>query len=144
MAARKQWTNGACGAFSDFIVTLMNPKENNSFARMDATLSAETSSVRRRGLTRLAMGFAGSAAVAGVFNWLLPSLDLTVTPKGLMFAAIPGDYGLVGLMECITGISYRQWARRWDSLKGWQGGVLGLFVACLFFALMALVAAVVL
>ena len=69
-------------------------------------------------------------------------MGLEVTPKGLMLAAIPGAYGLVGLMEVATGISYGQWARKWDSMKGWQRGLLGLFIVCVFFALILGVVAI--
>jgi hypothetical protein len=42
--------------------------------------------------------------------------------------ALPGAYALSGLIEFATGVSFLEFARRWDELKGWQRGIFGTFI----------------
>ncbi len=42
--------------------------------------------------------------------------------------ALPGAYALSGLVEFVTGISFFEFAARWDELKGWQRGIFGTFI----------------
>lgn len=116
----------------------MNSEKDSLFPALDDRLGAETASVRKRGLVRFLTGAGATAAVICLVSWLLPKVDAQLTPYGLMSAAIPGGIGLTGLLESVTGIPYREWARRWDSLKGWQRGVLGTFIALAFFVLIGM------
>ena len=50
------------------------------------------------------------------------------TLHGLLPFAFLGGFALVGLLELITGVSFTQWAGKWDRLKGWQRGVLGTLI----------------
>lgn len=46
---------------------------------------------------------------------------------GMLIAfAAPGFLGLVGLLELVTGLPLMTLAGKWDDLKGWQRGVIGL------------------
>ncbi len=92
-----------------------------------------TTTIRNRGATKLLIGSLGVVVV-----WLLVYF---VRLKGFvpssLFAmiplAIPGVYALIGLLEVIAGVPFVEIATKWDSLAGWQRGLLGLFiVACAF------------
>jgi hypothetical protein len=49
--------------------------------------------------------------------------------------AIPGGFALAGLVQAITGVSFSTLAARWQSLAGWQRGIVGVLIAVLAFAL---------
>lgn len=68
-------------------------------------------------------------AVAVICTWVLPSFGYQFGPFGLAGAAVPGAIAFCGLVEVISGVPFRDLARRWDSLKGWQRGVLGTLIA---------------
>lgn len=55
-------------------------------------------------------------------------------PVKLIAVATPGAYALVGFLELATGIPFGKLAASWDSLKGWQRGVIGIVVAAAAFA----------
>ncbi len=42
----------------------------------------------------------------------------------------------MGLLEIITGISFKEMSGKWDNLKGWQRGILGTGVAILTFIIL--------
>jgi hypothetical protein len=42
--------------------------------------------------------------------------------------ALPGSYALSGVIEFVTGVSFLEFARRWDELKVWQRGIFGTFI----------------
>ncbi len=50
--------------------------------------------------------------------------------------AVPGAFTLMGLLEIITGISFKEMSGKWDNLKGWQRGILGTGVAILTFIIL--------
>lgn len=43
---------------------------------------------------------------------------------------------MIGLGQAGTGVPFRDLAARWDSLKGWQRGVLGITILAVFSALL--------
>ena len=90
--------------------------------------SAPKTSVRRKGLFRFVIGLAVFTVCLIVPLFLLPYLGHQLTPPGMIPFALPGAYALSGLIEFITGISFWEFARRWDELKGWQRGVFGTFI----------------
>jgi hypothetical protein len=49
--------------------------------------------------------------------------------------AIPGAFALAGAMQAITGVSFATIASNWQSLAGWQRGIIGLFIVMVAFAL---------
>jgi hypothetical protein len=65
--------------------------------------------------------FAISVAAVLAFT----KLGWNADPHFLALFAIPGGYALSGLLEVITGVSFMEFARRWDELAGWQRGVFG-------------------
>ena len=50
--------------------------------------------------------------------------------------ALPGAVALMGLLEIITGAPFRNISGKWDNLKGWQRGILGISVAILTFIIL--------
>jgi len=90
---------------------------------------------RRHGLLLLLGAGAGAVVIALAMTWLRES--------GLMLHgygwALPGAIALTGLLELVSGVPFSEWAQRWDSLAGWQRGVLGvLIVAAALAAILAL------
>jgi len=88
---------------------------------------------RRHGLLLL-LG-AGAVVMAWAVTWRRES--------GVMLHgygwALPGAIALTGLRELVSGVPFSEWAQRWDSLAGWQRGVLGvLIVAAALAAILAL------
>jgi hypothetical protein len=58
-------------------------------------------------------------------------------PFKMILIALPGAFGLAGLLELATGIRFQDISSAWDSLAGWQRGVLGtLIVIAAFFLMM--------
>jgi len=51
--------------------------------------------------------------------------------------AVPGAFALMGLLEIITGIPFKEMSGKWDNLKGWQRGILGTGVAILTFIILS-------
>ena len=93
--------------------------------------AAKQAVVRRKGLLRFLGGLAAFAIGLAFAMIMLPRWGLRLGPGGLATFAIPGAYALSGLVEIVTGISFMQFARRWDDLKGWQRGVFGTFIVLL-------------
>ena len=106
-----------------------------SLDELDVALRKRATGVRRRGLCLLLLGGVGMAGIVAVVVWVLPALEIELNPIGLAVFALPGAVGLVGLMEFISGVSFRDWSEKWDSLKGWQRGVLGLLIVIAAFSL---------
>ncbi|NIA00288.1 hypothetical protein [Massilia sp. CCM 8734] len=46
----------------------------------------------------------------------------------MMAVAVPGAFLLAGLIELVTGAPFQQVSTQWDSLQGWQRGVLGIVI----------------
>ncbi len=59
-----------------------------------------------------------------------------IGPAKAALMAIPGVFALMGLVESVTASKFGELAQKWDTLKGWQRGVLGTLVAMLALALM--------
>lgn len=90
-----------------------------------------TMSTRGKGAVNFLVGVAGTLAVWLLMLYLrrqgyVPSSLFTLIPL-----AIPGVYALNGLLEMIAGVPSAKIASQWDSLAGWQRGVLGLLVVAL-------------
>jgi len=92
-------------------------------------------SARQRGGAKLA---GSGLAFAGVFYAVLQHKSLGSShagPIALIAMGAPGAFALVGLFELVSGMPFTKAAEAWDSLEGWQRGVLGLMVVVLAFAL---------
>lgn len=59
----------------------------------------------------------------------------SIVKQEIIPLAVPGAYALIGLLEIITGTPFLEISKKWDSLAGWQRGILGIIVVILFFLL---------
>ena len=57
-------------------------------------------------------------------------------PIGIIAIGAPGAFVLVAMIELITGESITHLASKWDRLKGWERGVIGLAVVIAALALL--------
>lgn len=78
------------------------------------------------------MQFAVSGIAFGLLIWWFmmqraanPDLSLPGGPFGLLLMVVPGGFALAGLMQSITGVPFADLSNRWNSLKGWQRGLIG-------------------
>lgn len=82
--------------------------------------------------------FTGALLFAAVIT-LISNLNLEESPivKQLIIPlAVPGAYALMGLLEIITGVGFKEISGKWDGLAGRQRGLLGIIVAILSFVLL--------
>lgn len=87
---------------------------------------------RRQGIKKLLASGAGLFLVwlyARFFN----STSDTVSSFSSIGAATIAAYGLAGTIEIISGVPFTALASKWDSLKGWQRGILGTLIAIFAF-----------
>ncbi len=95
---------------------------------MNASESADRASIRRKGFLRFVVGFGVFAVGLTIPVFALPYFNHQLPPPGMIPFALPGAYALSGLVEFVTGISFFEFAARWDELKGWQRGIFGTFI----------------
>lgn len=91
--------------------------------------------VRSKGLLK----FLGGSLIFAVVLANLPRDAggiANVGPAKALLMAIPGVFALTGLVELVTASRLAELAKKWDSLKGWQRGILGTLVAMLALCLM--------
>ena len=83
--------------------------------------------VRRRSLWKIAVGAIALAIEVPVFiyleDWELPTFLNRIL---MLIAALPVGIGFAGLLELISGRPFVELAKHWDSLKGWQRGIIGI------------------
>jgi hypothetical protein len=95
---------------------------------------------RRHGLLLLL----GAGAVAVAIAMAMTSLHESGWNLHGYGWALPGAIALTGLLELVSGVPFSEWSQRWDSLAGWQRGVLGVLIVAAalvgIFALMILAA----
>jgi len=62
------------------------------------------------------------------------------SPNGFAMIGLgaPIAWGLVGLLEMLMNRPFSEMESWWNALKGWQRGVIGLFVVIIAFGLMIL------
>jgi hypothetical protein len=87
---------------------------------MNASETHSRTSIRRKGLLRFVIGLAVFAVGLTIPLFVLPYFDHQLTATGMIPFALPGAYALSGVIEFVTGVSFLEFARRWDELKGWQ------------------------
>ena len=93
-------------------------------------------SIRVKGLLKLLIGVIAGIA-AGYILYLMEEDSSTTTNMFYLAAmAMPAAWGLGGLLEFIMNRPFSEMEIWWGSLKGWQRGILGLFVVILSFVLM--------
>jgi len=81
-------------------------------------------STRLGGLTTFFVGGLGAVAVVWFGQHLGESGGKLI---GLGWA-VPAAIALVGLVQLVSGVPFTELSRRWDSLAGWQRGVLGTLI----------------
>ena len=100
------------------------------FNRVDMELST-----RQKGILKLLIGSLAGIA-AGYILHILEESGTTINMFYLAAIAAPAAWGLGGLLEFILNRPFSEMETWWNSLKGWQRGILGIIVVILFFALM--------
>ncbi|MDD9967243.1 MAG: hypothetical protein OXR73_13500 [Myxococcales bacterium] len=99
--------------------------------------------IRRRGLIQAAAGLVAcivaAAAAQLIKSWAKTKGLSLVGPGVLVLPALPGAWGLKGLLEAVSGRPFVELASSWDELKGWQRGVIGAMVAFSSVVVMVLV-----
>ncbi|ALV04518.1 hypothetical protein [Roseateles depolymerans] len=90
--------------------------------------------IRKAGLKQL--------VTAGVIAVLIEALMLWLKDHGRSIVgigwAIPAAFALTGLIQLVSGVPFLELSARWDSLKGWQRGILGTLIVIVAVALMML------
>lgn len=77
---------------------------------------------RFKGLVLLILGAVSTAGIVGFANLMSGGGNWNFIGYGF---AIPGAIALVGLIQLVGGVPFRELALKWDSLAGWQRGILG-------------------
>lgn len=83
--------------------------------------------IRRRGLKMMLIGAVIAAAWGAVVMWV-DSRGRYLMGPGL---GAPGVLFVAGVVELVSGRSIAHLAQRWDELKGWQRGILGLVIVAI-------------
>jgi len=84
-------------------------------------------SIRNQGTKKLIVGFV-AGIIAAYFLYWIDKNGYRLNGFALITIAGPAAWGLVGLLEVIMNRPFSEMEDWWDSLKGWQRGIIGLFV----------------
>ncbi len=82
------------------------------------------SSVRVQGAKTFFVG-AILAALIGTLAYVLKLHNYAILGVGW---GIPGAVALIGLVQVVSGVPFAELSAKWDSLHGWQRGVLGTLI----------------
>ena len=93
------------------------------------------SSIRRKGFVKLAIGAVALIAVSFFVYWLQQQ-GYTPNSFALIALGTPVAIGLVGMLEVLMNRPFSEMEDWWNNLKGWQRGVLGVFVVIVAFAVL--------
>jgi hypothetical protein len=91
--------------------------------------------IRKKGFLKFCIGSLAAVAV-GFFHYWLNTRGYEFSLWGFIAFGLPGAYGAAGLLELITGIPFAQLAGKWDELKGWQRGIIGILVVIICFGIL--------
>jgi hypothetical protein len=119
------------------------PKGDTNMALARAAVRETTGERRRKGLLKLGIGIVGAAAMF-FLTMYIRQRGYLIGPKGGILFAIPGAFGLAGLLELATGRKFSEISDWWDGLKGWQRGVYGTAAFLIAFTVFCVVLAIVL
>ena len=84
--------------------------------------------VRRRGIKLIGIGLVFGALWFAMMEFLMVERHRQVMGPGLGLPLLPL---LIGLVELASGRHFDELSRRWDQLRGWQRGLLGLVIVAL-------------
>ena len=76
----------------------------------------------------IGIGLVFAALWIALMEFVMVEKHRAVMGPGLGLPLLPL---LVGLVELVSGKHFDELARRWDELRGWQRGVLGLVIVAL-------------
>ncbi len=93
------------------------------------------SSIRRKGYKKLCIGSVALIVVSSFVYWLQLQ-GYSPTSFALMGLAAPVAIGLVGFLEVLMNRPFSEMEAWWNSLKGWQRGLLGLLVVIVAFSVL--------
>jgi len=110
----------------------MSPADRLVHGRLEHWLIQRQISVRHRGLVKVIIG------VPLGIGWFLFQQRIEVMSEWLRMAipGFPGVLALIGLVELTSGIPISRISKAWDSLRGWQRGVIGTLILIAFAALL--------
>jgi hypothetical protein len=96
--------------------------------RLDSWLLNKGITIRRRGLIKVTIGIPVGVA------WFLIQQHLEHWSEWLKFIVpgFPGVLALIGTVELVGGLPISDLAKRWDTLRWWQRGILGMIVIAAF------------
>jgi hypothetical protein len=92
----------------------------------EPTAPLSASQIRKRGLRTFGIGIGIFAAILCLMYWL--SAHHHHFSFAVIAAGVPFAYAGIGFIELVTGAPYQRLAQSWMSLRGWQRGVLGIFI----------------
>jgi hypothetical protein len=84
--------------------------------------------VRLRGLKLIGIGLVFGAVWFALMEFVMVERNRQVMGPGLGLPLLPL---LVGLVELVWGRHFDELSRRWDELRGWQRGLLGLVIVAM-------------
>lgn len=121
-------------------------RSQNDFARENPTTTSATNKTKNERIPRRDVNREGwkkiktGAIISGVFAAVIISIILSgyrikwISPFALVTGLTPTAWLLAGVFEITTGVPFTEMSQKWDSLAGWQRGVIGIsvFVGGLF------------
>ena len=90
-----------------------------------------SATIRRSGAFKTVIGFVVTAILVALVIFLSSRGFQFKNPFYLIPLGVPFAYFSIGMIEIITGSPFDRFAQAWMSLKGWQRGLLGTFIAVL-------------
>ena len=84
--------------------------------------------VRRKGAIKFVLFGPVAIGVGYLVYWVAATYGHSPHGEIAIVLALPGAFALVGLLEAASGVPFHAFSVRWNQLKGWQRGVLGLLV----------------
>lgn len=97
------------------------------------TQRAVRATPRHDGVKKLLLAIGGLISI-GLAVEVINAVGNTAFAFPTLVGAAVGAYGLAGLVEIVSGVPFKTLANRWDSLAGWQRGIVGTLIAIFAFA----------
>ena len=94
-------------------------------------------SIRKQGTKKLLVGLIAFILI-GYFVYWLQKQGYSPNSFAMIGLGAPIAWGLVGFLEVLMNRPFSEMESWWNSLKGWQRGLIGLIVVVIAFALIIL------